>query len=198
MTWFKVDDKLRGNRKVRKLRGTKPPRRLRNDLLPAMGLWTICGTWASDNLSDGFVPADEVHQYDLGEYFAQRLVEAGMWFVVVHDGEPGYQFHDWHEFNPLAEKVKESRRAAAERQKRWRESKRNGVSNASRNGVSNASPTRPDPTPPKGGRGGGRNSANLRPVPEWCGTCDERTRQIELDDGTPKRCPDCNPNRETA
>jgi len=27
--------------------------------------------------------------------------------------------------------------------------------------------------------------------PEWCGKCDERTRQLELDDGTPAYCPEC-------
>lgn len=37
-------------------------------------------------------------------------------------------------------------------------------------------------------------------VTEWCGNCDERTRQIELLDGRLKRCPTCHPlrNQETA
>jgi hypothetical protein len=30
--------------------------------------------------------------------------------------------------------------------------------------------------------------------PPHCGTCDPRTRQLELPDGTPQRCPRCNPN----
>ncbi|WP_189257330.1 hypothetical protein [Lentzea flava] len=32
----------------------------------------------------------------------------------------------------------------------------------------------------------------------WCGTCDERTRQVELDDGRPARCPQCHPRRGVA
>jgi hypothetical protein len=31
------------------------------------------------------------------------------------------------------------------------------------------------------------------PKPPWCGTCDERTRLTEDDEGRPKRCPDCHP-----
>ena len=34
--------------------------------------------------------------------------------------------------------------------------------------------------------------------PPWCGQCDERTRQIELGDGTPSRCPACHPSASTA
>jgi hypothetical protein len=29
--------------------------------------------------------------------------------------------------------------------------------------------------------------------PPWCGTCDPRTRQVELADGRVKRCPYCHP-----
>lgn len=29
--------------------------------------------------------------------------------------------------------------------------------------------------------------------PEWCGTCDERTRLVDLPDGTAGRCPECHP-----
>ncbi|WP_435583360.1 hypothetical protein [Amycolatopsis thermoflava] len=199
MTWFKVDDKLRGHRKVRWLRRTKPPRRLKYDLLPAMGLWTLAGTWSADNGADGFVPADEVHAFDLGEYFAERLVEAGLWTEAERDGEPGYQFHDWADFNPLAEKVKEKRRAAAERQQRWRDSKRNASRNGVTDGVSNGSPTRPGPLPSGERAGGKKNSrAQLAVVHSWCGQCDERTRLIEVGDGgRPARCPRCHPRRET-
>lgn len=29
--------------------------------------------------------------------------------------------------------------------------------------------------------------------PTWCGVCDERTRMVELPDGSPMRCGNCNP-----
>lgn len=40
-------------------------------------------------------------------------------------------------------------------------------------------------------------SATVR-LPEWCGECDSRTRQVELDDGRPARCPRCHPLRKAA
>ena len=39
-------------------------------------------------------------------------------------------------------------------------------------------------------------SATLRP--EWCGVCDERTRQREDAQGRPYRCPECHPLRGDA
>jgi hypothetical protein len=34
--------------------------------------------------------------------------------------------------------------------------------------------------------------------PPWCGHCDERTRQVELDDSTMRRCASCNPHTAAA
>ncbi|WP_326565103.1 hypothetical protein VSH64_24990 [Amycolatopsis rhabdoformis] len=184
MTWFKVDDKLRGNRKVRKLGA---------DRLPAMGLWTLAGSWAADNVSDGFVPVDEVRVWDARLRFARRLVTVGLWIEAEVDGEPGFRFHDWHDFNPSSEKVLADRNASKERQKRFRERRRNGVTD----GVSHKTPTRPDPSLSLRERGTGAKGS-LRSVDAWCGECDERTRQIELDDGRPKRCPACHPQRSAS
>ncbi|WP_329087676.1 MULTISPECIES: hypothetical protein [unclassified Streptosporangium] len=36
-------------------------------------------------------------------------------------------------------------------------------------------------------------SPSLRITPDWCGYCDERTRQMELRDNTVARCPACHP-----
>ena len=44
MAWFKVDDKLHDHRKAR--RAGKA----------AIGVWVLAGSWAMDNLTDGFVP----------------------------------------------------------------------------------------------------------------------------------------------
>lgn len=30
-------------------------------------------------------------------------------------------------------------------------------------------------------------------MPEWCGGCDSQTRQVENEDGVPRRCPNCHP-----
>lgn len=73
------------------------------------------------------------------------------------------------------------------------------------------SPTRPAPkeagagTAPEASGRAGRNGAPgranppgspVRAVPEWCGECDERTRQIDPD--RPRRCPTCHPLRTEA
>lgn len=88
MTWFKVDDQLPDHRKVRKLGA---------DRLAAMGLWTLCGAWASGN-SDGFVPLEVVTRYDPKLRYTERLCAVGLWETATDDGEQGYVFHDWSEY----------------------------------------------------------------------------------------------------
>lgn len=38
-----------------------------------------------------------------------------------------------------------------------------------------------------------RSDAPRRRRPPWCGRCSELTRQVERDDGSASRCPDCHP-----
>src|SRR5690606_40221612 len=83
MTWFRIDDKLHDHPKVRKLR---------KDKLAALGLWTACGSWSADTLSDGFVPTEIVQRFDPTEQLAKRLLEVGLWVEDEHDGEDGYAF----------------------------------------------------------------------------------------------------------
>jgi hypothetical protein len=118
MAWFKVDDKLADHRKVRRL-GT--------DKLAAMGLWTLCGSWAADELSDGFVPEEIARRFDPGLECAGRLVEVGLWDPAEQDGETGFQFHEWTDHQPSKDQVLERRRADADRRARWRDAKRNGA-----------------------------------------------------------------------
>ncbi len=108
MTWFKVDDQFHDHKKVR---------RLGKDRLPAAGLWSLCGSWAADNLTDGFVPTEVVQRSDPTEQYARRLVEVGFWEIAEQDGEAGYQFHDWDDHQPTRAEVLErrERRAAAGR-----------------------------------------------------------------------------------
>jgi len=141
--WFKVDDRLADHRKARKA-GTC-----------AMGLWVLAGSWAAAHLTDGWVPRDVALRYGTQRQ-AERLVAAGLWEPGEVDGEPGWFFHAWSEYQPTRKEVEQKRLRAAERQAKWRakngenagqdgESRRyEGVSN----GVSNAAPdpTRPDPT----------------------------------------------------
>lgn len=125
-----------------------------------MGLWTVAGSWSSQQLTEGFVPEWFVATWPNGKKLARALVEAGLWNEA--DGpEPGWTFHDWTDANPTAEKEKERRRKARERQRRLREksaAKREealdkaleeqlsrGTSRVT-NSVSHGAPTRPDPS----------------------------------------------------
>lgn len=111
MVWFKVDDGITDNGKVR---------RLRHDKIEAMGVWVLCGTWSSRNLTDGFVPDDIVESFDDQHRLAGRLVEVGLWERVKGDDEDGYQFHDWEQANPtksdvVAQRGHNARKAALHR-----------------------------------------------------------------------------------
>lgn len=116
MTWFRVDDGLHKHRKRIRLG-------LSVEGFAALGLWTVAGSWSSDELTDGFIP-DDVLDYlapNVGRELAKRLEKAGLWNRVTRDGEEGWQFHQWDEHQPSAERVMAERAAAAERQRRARE-----------------------------------------------------------------------------
>ena len=162
MVWFKVDDQLPVSKKFHRL----PP-----DLrLPAMGLWVIVGAWCSGQENDGIVPDHMVHAWGGTDELAAALVKAGFW--KPHDADPddpGYEYHDWDEWQPTADELEEKRRQGRERVAKAREKKRlerealerqrqqeedaernAGVTRYSResNAGVTTTPTRPDPTRP--------------------------------------------------
>ena len=92
--WFKVDDTTPNNRKTRAVRRSHPTKK--RDVAP-FGLWTLAGAWTND----GWVPLELLEDWDDdAEDLAERLVAAGYWHHEDRDGEPGYLFNDWHEYNP--------------------------------------------------------------------------------------------------
>lgn len=99
--WFKVDDKLHDHRKVRAAGAT------------AMGVWVLAGSWSADNLTDGFIPAAILPRFGR-QREANRLVEVGLWFPDVQDGETGWRFHEWEERQPTRAQKEAERRAKAE------------------------------------------------------------------------------------
>lgn len=119
MPWFKVDDKFHDHPKVR---------RLGKDKLAAIGLWALCGSWAGDTTSDGFVPLEIVQRHDPRERVAARLVAVGLWHKVTKGGEPGYEFHQWDERQPTRASIEAEReewrgRKARQRKKSTRDSR---------------------------------------------------------------------------
>lgn len=116
MTWFKVDDGLHKHRK-----------RVRAGVnlegFAAIGLWTVAGSWSSDELTDGWIP-DDVLDYiapGVGHELAKRLEAVGLWHRVTRDGEEGWQFHEWTGHQPTKDQVLAERAGAADRQRRARE-----------------------------------------------------------------------------
>src|SRR5690349_11970818 len=115
MTWFKVDDTFYRSRKVRKLG---------DERVACVGLWTLCGGWSADNLTDGFVPWEVIEDWDDVRSLAKRLIVAGLWVETEVDGEAGVQFHDWEDWQPTKAQVQQRRKHDAERRARWREEQR--------------------------------------------------------------------------
>lgn len=98
--WMKIDDRLHAHRKTRKVIRSGDDKG--RDIAP-MGLWVIAGSWASQNGTDGWVPEHELDRWDDDwDDLASRLVKAGYWWPEQHEGEPGFGFVDWEDYNPVS------------------------------------------------------------------------------------------------
>lgn len=94
MPWFRVDDGWHSHPKV-----VPVP-------LAARGLWVTAGTWAADQLTDGFVPQAMLRAWGATSRHAEALVAAGLWTRSERDG---FQFHDWSVYNPTADEARSKR-----------------------------------------------------------------------------------------
>jgi hypothetical protein len=117
LSWFKVDDRLPTSRKMLRI-----PRSKRT---AAIGLWTIAGAWSAHDLTDGFVPAFMIEEWGGTEADADELIRAGMWEADEHDGDPGYRFVNWDEYQPREVNVEAKREYERERKRQQRRD-RNG------------------------------------------------------------------------
>lgn len=111
MAWFNADDKMHSHPKVRTAG------------LEAIGLWTVAGTYCTDYLTDGHVPAWFIDSWPRGKSLAQKLVAARLW----EHAEDGYQFLSWAEYQRTRVKVLQDKAAAAERKERHRRKKEQQV-----------------------------------------------------------------------
>ena len=112
MPWFNADDKMHSHPKPRQAG------------LEAMGLWLLAGTYCSDYLTEGFVPDWYVDSWPKGRRLAQKLVEVRLWEAT---GD-GWRFLSWDEYQRTKEQIEEDRRKARERQKKWRDQRRDNAS----------------------------------------------------------------------
>src|SRR5262245_15699353 len=135
MPWVRFDDMMPENRKIRDL--TNAAFRLH--------ISAIC--WCNRHLTDGRIGhTDLKHVSDIRSpaTHAAALVNVGLWKPT----ETGWVIHDYLEYQFSAERIRADRKAAAERQAKWKAKKREGnaVTDDSGNAVSNAYPG-PGPTP---------------------------------------------------
>jgi hypothetical protein len=207
MPWVRFDDDFPINRKVAGLSDA------------AYRLHSSAIFWCARNLTDGFLPKDDLDdvcaRVRTPKRFAAECVRRDVWHPAGRDcpsenciapvDKDGWVIHDYLDFQPSKEQVLRDRLAARIRQERWK-AKRNGPHNAVRdgvgNGVTNATPPRPAPkgsgagTAPErdGGRAGPAGPATRAEWPLWCGDCDEITRHINPDE--PSRCMTCHPLKD--
>lgn len=161
MPWVRFDDRYPSNRKVGRL----------SDAAFRLDASAIC--WCSENTTDGRIASDElglIPHIKRPKPAAAELVRVGRWHGPGHDCprcppiEDGWIIHDFLDYNPSAEKVKNDREAKAERQRRWLGKKRRGDSE-SQDGSRDASqdeskddapsPSRPVPSRRDGSSVGG-------------------------------------------
>ncbi len=123
MTWGRVDDALAFNPKVIQA-GNE-----------AMGVWVRCLSWCSQQLSDGHVP-ESIVELMQGRAGAEALVAAGLW----HETPTGWVFHDWEDYQPTKQGVRDQQAKNRKRQQDWRD--RTKADQGKRNGVTDESVTR--------------------------------------------------------
>jgi hypothetical protein len=161
MPWVRYDDNVRNHPKVEALDDA------------TYRLWREAIEWCAQNLTDGLILARQLGLTSIraSATRARKLVEQSLWHRAgsacdsercpPSSGVDGWVIHDYWDYQPTREKVREEQAAAAERKRRWLERKKNGDGNTVPNGVTdgreNVNPAPPRPAPK--GRGGLRPPA---------------------------------------
>lgn len=151
MAWVKIDDHFDEHPKMA------------NIGLVGMGLWLAGLAYCNRNLTDGFIPwnvarrlgsldvvEDNGNVWTLGrtsgmagddltnDWIIGLLIDAGLWEEERTDAGriTGYRIHDFDDYQPSKEEVEREREHNAQRQKRFRDQRRerNAVTNSDRNG----------------------------------------------------------------
>ena len=152
MPWVRFDDQYPIHRKVAGLSDA------------AFRLHTSAIFWCARNLTDGYVPEEDLDgvsaRVRTPQRFAAECVAKGSWHPPGDtctselcpacptskspvDNPAGWVVHDYFGYQFSKTEVLRDREAAARRQKKWREA-RNARSNGVSNGVSNTTPPRPE------------------------------------------------------
>ncbi|MCX4705678.1 hypothetical protein [Streptomyces sp. NBC_01373] len=116
MPWFVIDDSAHMHPKI--VAATNA----------GFGLWSRCGSYASQHLTDGIVPGVIAKMYG-SKPQVSKLVAAGLWHEHGHtcshpkcrQPAPGdYYMHDYLVYNPSRREVTARREREAEKKRKWR------------------------------------------------------------------------------
>lgn len=172
MPFFQVDDQFHSHPKTAWLSDA------------AVALWTRAGSHCAAYLTDGFVDSDTVKRLGGKPKAIEQLLtvrapfSSPLWYRV----EGGFQFHDWDNYQPTSEDVKENRRKARERMRAVRANKARTFDGSSAEvRVAQSSPSQSKPL---------NHLSNVSHLPERAGEIDQ-TRVIAA---VQKHCGrDCTP-----
>lgn len=128
MTWVRLDDGFAEHPKVARL----------SDAAFRLHVRALC--YAARFGTDGVVSL-ELFARNARPKVRRELIESGLWTEC----ESGIEIHDFLDYNPSRSAVMAEREAARLRLQRFRERKRNAVSERDGNGVDSPSPARPVP-----------------------------------------------------
>lgn len=103
--WFKLDDSAYDHPKIACLSDA------------AFRLWVTAGLYSARHLTDGVVTPTTLRLLHAKPRTARELVVSGLWHPIP-DG--GYRFHDWQEYQPSADVVRERRVKDREKKQRQR------------------------------------------------------------------------------
>jgi hypothetical protein len=138
MTWFRVDDTFPQHVKLEELEGDAVEHAL------AIAAWTLIGADCAARRTDGRFTERRITRVlpwpaKLCDKARDALLRIGLW---ERDGD-SLRFHDWEDYQPTKAELDADRKLATERQKRWREKRRQSRAvDASTNALGDASVTR--------------------------------------------------------
>ena len=111
MVWFNVDDGFSTSPKVLGI-----PRAYR---LPAIGLWTIAGSWCAKHMTDGHFGEFMLDEWGADPAVAHTLVDAALWEATPL----GFVFHDWPEWQRTRVQIEAKREQERVRKDSYRKAK---------------------------------------------------------------------------
>lgn len=119
MPWFKIDDGFHCHPKVFAA-GTA-----------AVGLYVRCGSWASQQTSEGVIPKKVARLYGTPRMI-KALIAANLWHAAGHEcascpelDANSYVIHQYLDKNPSRVEVESARQLKSARQQKWRDGKKN-------------------------------------------------------------------------